>query len=162
MQEKREDEEGGCGMIFDRVENAKRYLGISENLDRAFKYMMETDLSALEDRRHEIDGENVFVNVMHAATKADMGEYEFHEKYYDIQIDLEGNEDILFGTKYQEITKPYQEDNDAGMGICQCEALCHLGAGKFAVCEPLEPHLPGRAADGREQEIRKAVIKVHK
>ena len=149
-------------MIFDRIENAGRYMGISENLDKALRFMMETDLSSLENGRHEIDGDNVFVNVMEAVTKAGKCEYEFHEKYYDIQIDLVGNEDVLFSTEYQEITKPYQEDGDIGMGTCKCEALCHLGQGKFVVCEPTEPHLPGAAADGKEQEIRKAVIKVHK
>ena len=39
--------------------------------------MMNTDLSALEDGKHVIDGENVFVNVMQAVTKADKNEYEF-------------------------------------------------------------------------------------
>ena len=149
-------------MIFDRIENAGRYMGISENLDRALTYMMNTDLTLLENGRHEIDGDKVFVNVMDAVTRTGKGEYEFHEQYYDIQIDLSGNEDVLFATEYQEITKPYQKDGDIGMGICNCEALCHLGPGKFVVCEPTEPHLPGAAADGKEQEIRKAVIKVHK
>ena len=34
--------------------------------------------------------------------------------------------------------------------------------GKFAVCMPTEPHMPGVATDGLEERIRKAVIKVHK
>ena len=149
-------------MIFDRIENAGRYLGISANLDRALAFMMDTDLALLENGRHEIDGSEVFVNVMDAVTREGKEEYEFHEQYYDIQIDLAGEEDILFATEYQEITKPYQKDGDIGMGICKCEALCHLGPGKFVICEPTEPHLPGAAVGGKEQEIRKAVIKVHK
>lgn len=87
-------------MIFDKIEHADRYFGISENLDKAFRFMMNTDLSALEDGKHVIDGENVFVNVMQAVTKADKNEYEFHEEYYDIQIDLTGAEDVWFSTNY--------------------------------------------------------------
>lgn len=147
-------------MIFDKIEHADRYFGISENLDKAFRFMMNTDLSALEDGKHVIDGENVFVNVMQAVTKADKNEYEFHEEYYDIQIDLTGAEDVWFSTNYQEITKSYQPD--IGMGICECEAVCHLTPGRFVVCEPTEPHLPGVSAGGKEEQIRKAVIKVHK
>ena len=147
-------------MIYDTIENAGRYLGISEHLDRALHYMMDTDLTTLEDGRHEIDGDNVFVNVMQAATQAGKKEYEFHDRYYDVQIDLEGAEDILFSSSFDEISKPYQEDADIGMGTAQCEALCHLGKGRFAVCEPKEPHLPGCAPEGREAKIRKAVIKV--
>ena len=48
------------------------------------------------------------------------------------------------------------------MGICTCETVCHLEPGKFAICMPTEPHMPGVAAGGREERIRKAVIKVRK
>lgn len=149
-------------MIYGQIKNAESYFGINENLDTALRYMMDTDLSLLEDGKHAIDGENVFVNVMQAVTHTDKCEYEFHEEYYDIQIDLMGREDILFSTQYQKITKPYRKDADIGMGHCECEALCHLEQGKFVICEPGEPHLPGRAPEGREEQIRKAVIKVHK
>ncbi len=149
-------------MIYDITDNAQRYMGMSRNMDRALRYMMETDLTELEDGRHEIDGDKVFVNIMHADTKADRLEYEFHEEYYDIQIDLSGREDILFAQEFQEITKPYNEGGDIGMGICSCKAVCHLEPGKFAVCMPTEPHMPGVATDGLEERIRKAVIKVHK
>ena len=149
-------------MIYDKLENAQRYMGMSRNLDRALRYMMETDLAELEDGRHEVDGDKVFVNIMHADTKADKKEYEFHEAYYDIQIDLSGREDILFAQEFQEITKPYGGDGDIGMGICVCETVCHLEPGKFAICMPMEPHMPGVAAEGRDERIRKAVIKVRK
>lgn len=149
-------------MIYDKIGNAQRYMGISRNLDQALRYMMETDLSLLEDGRHEIDGDAVFVNVMHADTKADKTEYEFHENYYDIQIDLSGKEDILFSQELHETTKPYCKDGDIGMGLCRCETVCHLAPGMFAVCVPLEPHMPGVAAEWQEERIRKAVIKVRK
>ena len=102
-------------MIYDKTENAQRYMGISRNLDRALRYMTETDLAQMEDGRHEIEGDEVFVNIMQADTKADKKEYEFHEEYYDIQIDLSGREDILFAQEFQEITKPYSGNGDIGM-----------------------------------------------
>lgn len=148
-------------MIFDKTEKADRYLGISKNLDCALHYLMEHDLSALENGTHEIDGKNVFINVMDAVTNPDQErDYEFHIRYYDIQIDLEGAEDVLFGTRYDEITVPYKED--IGFGKCRCEARVHLSPGRFVICEPQEAHLPGISPDGREQNIRKAVIKVRK
>lgn len=147
-------------MIYGKIENIGRYLGINENLDKAICYMEHTDLSLLEDGKHVIDGEKVFVNVMQAVTSPDRQEYEFHEEYYDIQIDLTGKEDIWFSTEYQEITLPYQKERDIGMGICKCEAVCHLAPGRFVICEPQEPHLPGIAAGTEGEQIRKAVIKV--
>ena len=53
-------------MIFGNIKDAETYLGMGRNLDTALRYMMETDFSALEDGRHAIDGDNVFVNVMWA------------------------------------------------------------------------------------------------
>lgn len=149
-------------MIFDKIENWERYMGISKNLDKALTYMAETDLASLKDGRHEIDSDNVFINVMQADTDPDKKEYEFHKKYYDIQINLAGREDIWFSTAYEEITRPYGEDGDIGMGICGGEALCHLTPGRFVVCEPEEPHCPGVAPGTGGEHIRKAVIKVRK
>ena len=48
------------------------------------------------------------------------------------------------------------------MGIWVCETVCPLEPGKFAICMLSEPHMPGVAAEGREERIRKAVIKVRK
>ncbi|MDE7444862.1 MAG: YhcH/YjgK/YiaL family protein [Lachnospiraceae bacterium] len=149
-------------MIYDKIENIGRYLGISRNLDQALLYMKNTDLSLLENGKHIIDEDKIFINVMQAMTDPDKKEYEFHEKYYDIQIDLVGTEDILFSTGYEEITRPYQEEGDIGMGICRCETRCHLSPGRFVICEPGEPHLPGVASGTEGEQIRKAVIKVHR
>lgn len=147
-------------MIYDRIANAERYLGRGRNMDKALRYMMSADLAKLEDGKHVIDGDNVFVNVMRAVTDPDKREYEFHEEYYDIQIDLEGAEDIWFSTELGEITKPYQPD--IGMGKCICEAVCHLSPGRFVICEIREPHLPGVATGTSGEHIRKAVIKVRR
>lgn len=146
-------------MIFDKIENAGRYLGISYYLDTALRWLMNTDLMELENGTHPIDGENVFVNVMDAQTDpAREREYEFHRNYYDIQVDICGCEDVLFGTEYEKVTAPWQED--IGFGICRCAVTAHLMPGRFVICEPNEPHLPGTAPDGSAKTIRKAVLKV--
>lgn len=148
-------------MIFDKINNAGRYLGISKNLDRALQFLSSQNLLELSDGKHQIDGDDVFINIMDAVTDPDRErDYEYHIHYYDIQTDLTGAEDVLFGSDYDEVTIPYQED--VGFGKCSCEATVHLGPGKFVVCEPGEPHLPGVSPDGNTQTIRKAVIKVRR
>ncbi len=150
-------------MIFDKIENAGRYMGMNPNLDRALRFLTETDLSALPEGRTEIDGDKVFVNVMTAETDPDDKRgYEFHEKYYDIQIDIMGAETVCVGTEYRSVIRPYSEEYDVGFGECGCEAECRLSPGRFVVCEPGEPHQPGGAADGKPMQIRKAVVKVHR
>lgn len=150
-------------MIFDAIENIERYFGMNKNLDRALQYLKDTDLTLLAEGKSVIDGENVFINVMQAITNSDTERaYEFHKSYYDIQIDILGSEEVWFGTEYQKITQSYDKERDIGFGNCRREAVCRLSPGRFVVCEPGEPHLPGVALNGVEEQIRKAVIKVHR
>lgn len=148
-------------MIFDKTEHADRYFGISSNLDTALAWMMKTDLSSLECGSYPIDGEEVFVKIMNAQTNPDAErEYEYHNLYFDIQIDIKGREDVLFGTEYRKLTRPLWED--IGFGDCDCRATAHLTPGMFVICWPMEPHLPGTSPVGKPEQIKKAVIKVRK
>ena len=36
-------------MIYDKIENVKKYLGISPNLDKALNFIMRTDLNSLPE-----------------------------------------------------------------------------------------------------------------
>lgn len=146
-------------MIFDKIEHATRYLGVSPHLDRALRWLMQADLAAMENGVCEIDGRDVFVNVMDAETNPDRNRaYEFHRNYYDIQVDITGREDVLFAMECEEITKPYQED--IGFGTGALAATVHLVPGRFVICEPTELHMPGTAAGDELEPVRKAVIKV--
>jgi len=144
-------------MIFDRKENAGRYLGLSANMDKAMKWLESADLAKLSEGRTEIDGDNVFVNVMNSETKTEPA-FEFHHIYFDVQILIDGAEDIWFGTSIEDVTKPYTPD----IGFCSCDSLVetHLAPGSFVICWPEEPHAPLMARGGTSEQIRKAVIKV--
>ena len=57
-------------MICDALENLNRYRGLHKNLETAIDYLtayyVAHDLSDLPLGRTEVDGENVFINVMEA------------------------------------------------------------------------------------------------
>lgn len=85
-------------MIYDMLTNVEKYRGISKNLDTAIDFLVKTDLSALPLGRTEINGDNVFANVMEAQAKpVEELNFEIHKKYMDIQIDIEGTEVICIG-----------------------------------------------------------------
>ena len=55
----------------------------------ALEYIKTTDLAALENGKHLIDGENLFVNIVDSAMKTpEQARLEVHDKYIDIQIPL--------------------------------------------------------------------------
>ena len=47
-------------MIFDRIENAKNYLGLHKNLDILLQKMMEMDPKTYVPQREELDGKNAY------------------------------------------------------------------------------------------------------
>lgn len=147
-------------MIYDKVENVKKYRGMSKWLDTAIDFLENTDLAALPDGRTEIAGDKVFANVMHAEASAEeTKEFEIHKKYMDIQIDIEGTEVIQVGYRTDNALEAFSEETDFGTVSCECNVSCIMGEGKFIVCMAEEPHKPGIIA-GEDASLRKCVIKV--
>ena len=48
-------------MIYDEINHAETYMGISENVDNALKLLGTIDVSKLSQGKNEIDGDNLFV-----------------------------------------------------------------------------------------------------
>lgn len=66
-------------------------------MKKAIEFIMAQDLNVLPFGKTVIDGEKVFINKSKIETKkSDELKYESHKKYIDIQIDLDGNESILY------------------------------------------------------------------
>lgn len=148
-------------MIYDKIENAERYKGMDANLDKALAYLAETNFSLLPNGRTEIDGDDIFVNVMEISTIREQdGKYEYHKKYRDIQLDIEGCERILAGTECLGEVTPYREE--AGIVLCREEVCYLMEPGKFVILNTGEYHMPGiQSAEHRNgKKVRKAVIKV--
>ena len=80
-------------MITDSLTCLDRYLGIHPALDTAIRWLAQHDPAALPNGRTEIDGQDVYINVMDAALRpAEGADFEYHRLYADLQIDLTGSE----------------------------------------------------------------------
>jgi YhcH/YjgK/YiaL family protein len=147
-------------MIYDKLVHLSHYKGLTQNLDKAIDFILATDLSALPVGKTVIDGEEVFVNVMEITTKAsDEGEFEAHQKYLDIQLDLEGEEYIEMALERGDVIEPYNEENDYGF-FKSGEALsCLLGKERFMICMTDELHKPGIQVN-ESMAVKKCVVKV--
>lgn len=145
-------------MIYDTINNAFRYLGIHKNLDTALLFMMNHNLNELPNGITQIDEDKVYINIMDAKAKKEAdGKYEYHNKYMDIQIDLQGIERINLSTSWDKELIAYKED--IGFVEAKKEVSCLLGNGKFVVCNIGEPHMPGIGTEAGAY-LKKAVIKV--
>lgn len=147
-------------MIYDVIKNVGKYRGQSIWLDKAISFLETTDLKSLPIGRTEIDGDKVFVNVMEAkARKEEELQFEIHKKYMDIQIDIEGSENIKIGFDVNNVFQAYKEEIDFGAVDCTESITCSLGKERFIICMSDEPHKPG-IATGDDTYLKKCVVKV--
>ena len=82
-------------MIYTNLEQMERYLGISDALDTALRYLKQADLTTLVKGRNEVDGDNVFINRFDYDTMPEENAmWEGHAQYADIHVVLSGEEKI--------------------------------------------------------------------
>ncbi|MCM8530408.1 MAG: YhcH/YjgK/YiaL family protein [Lentisphaeraceae bacterium] len=146
-------------MIFDSIENLEKYRGFHSGLDKAFDYMQENDLSALEQGMHEIEGRDIFVISALAEGKAVAdGKLEAHKEYIDIQICLAGVDQIGWRpvSECKEIDTPYDADRDIMFFKERPDTLLNVRSGLFAVFFPEDAHAP----EVGEGQLHKIIFKV--
>lgn len=147
-------------MIFDKLENAGLYSAISENLKKGFEFLKNTDLSAIEAGRYEIDDKNVFALVSEYDTKKPEDcKLEAHQIYADIQYIVSGKEAIGFAPlNGQSIISEYNPDKDIVFFSGETTSV-NFEAGMFGVFFPQDTHRPCMQINGPEK-VKKVVVKV--
>ena len=146
-------------MITDSLACLGRYRGLHPALDTAIDWLQTHELDALPLGRTEIDGQNVFVNVMDAALReADGATFEYHRLYADLQIDLTGRE-VWEWADRADAAGPFDEKADCGFAAGPRHTAGVLGEGRFALFLPGEYHRPSCISPA-SASLRKAVVKI--
>lgn len=152
-------------MIFGLIEDKQLYPLLPKAIQRAVDFLNDADLQALSLGRHEIEGENMFANVMSFETSAATEKQaEVHKEYIDVQCLISGEEKIEFSLANQSnpIATDYDIDNDFYLvsEMANSSELL-LNPGMFAVFYPEQPHKPGCFIN-QASTLKKVVVKVHK
>ena len=148
-------------MIKDKLENAKTYYGISENLKKGFEWLAAQDLQNIKTGKYYISGENIYANVQEYETKAD-SKYEAHRKYADIQYIIKGKELVgICNYNSCETITPYDSENDVEFLGCKTkETWQSLEEGEFLVLFPQDAHKPCISPKDEKTCVKKIVVKV--
>jgi len=146
-------------MIIDRISNAHLYEHLSPRIKRAFDYLRRTDLAALAPGRYDIDGDTLYVMLSQYETKPrTQGAWEAHRRYIDLQVVIQGTEQIGYSHLSRLTPGLYEADRDfvplAGEGD-----FLTLTAGDFMLLFPDDGHMPGVAV-GAPNLVKKAVFKI--
>ena len=80
-------------MIFLPGNAMARIEQYSDVLQRAIRYVLKTDFSALKDGKYAIDGDKMYANLFHLTSKSlEQTAPELHRKYIDVQYWISGQE----------------------------------------------------------------------
>lgn len=146
-------------MIVDSIKNAELYYSLSPRIKEAFDWLAKTNVSALEAGRHDIDGDNLFVNVMDVELKPrEAAALEVHDRYIDIQIMVGETEEYGWSERC-DCHSPREEFNrerDVQFFTDVPQMFFSLNERQFAIFFPEDAHAPMLG----EGAVRKLIFKL--
>jgi len=146
-------------MILDVLENINRYPVLNKGFAKAIEFLLSPALKEMPVGRYEIDGERVYAMIAkEPGHKKEDEQLETHEKYIDIQLVLEGTDDM--GWKPRSLCKhpscEYDQASDIRFFADEPDVWLSVRSGAFAIFFPEDAHMPLISSG----TIHKVVVKV--
>lgn len=152
-------------MILGHIDHLDLVPYLPATLKQAIELIKQDVNAKTPNARYDIDGENVFYMVSDNKPRLlKDARPEFHQRYIDIQIVLEGEE--LFGICFQNAKQETMDEDNLADKDCAFvktpanEVTVLLRAGDFAIFYPHELHKPLGFVDSNTTNIKKVVVKV--
>jgi YhcH/YjgK/YiaL family protein len=146
-------------MILDSISNAERYFTLHPHFKNLFDYLRSTDIATLEEGRHDILGDILFVNVANAELrKSEDAPLEAHNRYIDVQVVVEGEEHFGWSERRECIMPCTEFDNERDIIFFDDtpQTIYKVRSGEFTILYPEDAHAP-LIGEGR---ARKLIFKV--
>jgi YhcH/YjgK/YiaL family protein len=145
----------------------KRQLAIAwfknkERWQKAFTFLKSNDLTKLEAKRFDIDGDNLFATISDYVTKdPETANFEAHRKYIDIQYIISGSElmNAVPLSTADVIISPYDEVKDLEFMSIKNFVNHKATPSNFFIFFPGDAHR-SQLKDGAVSQVRKVVIKL--
>jgi biofilm protein TabA len=147
---------------INRKEFAVSYFKNKERWDKAFTFLKNNDLTKLEIRRYDIDGDNLYAPVTDYMTKNEEdAKFEAHQKYIDIQYVISGVEQIGIApmSMKKDVITPYDAVKDIEFMTVNKFENYKATPDRFFIFFPSDIHRPS-VKIGENSQVRKLVMKV--
>ena len=148
-------------MILDTLQNRELYYTLSPRLRRAFEWLEQTDVMALAPGRHDIEGDDIFVNVSELDLRPrSAAALEVHNKYIDIQVVFGGVEEFGWSPRSAVQLPRAEFDCEKDIQFFQDvpQTFYSVREGEFTILMPEDAHAPMLG----EGHVRKLIFKVRK
>jgi YhcH/YjgK/YiaL family protein len=145
-------------MIVDQIENIKMYSPLLNYLEEGLE-AISSQMTKLETGRYEF--EHGFYLVQKGDTKPMAeGFYEAHRKYVDVQIIIEGSEEVAW-LNLKGLTEdvPYNAEKDVAFYTGNTSHAMYFSKGMFYIAFPHDGHRPVRHTE-KQQSFTKIVLKL--
>lgn len=146
-------------MIFSALSQADRYAAMHPLFPRAFEFIRNTDLNALSAGVHQIIDKQIFVIVEETKGRTrDAAKLECHRKYIDIQLVLEGVDEMGWKplADCHDPVDVYNEERDIRFFNDTADSWISTPANTFCIFFPEDAHAP-LVGTGK---IRKLIFKI--
>ena len=147
-------------MILDSLKNSGLYAGISPRLKKAFELIGSTDWTTVEPGIHELDGKDIYVNVMERELKLKKdAKLEVHNEYIDIQVLISGTSETFGWSERKDLSQPqaaFNPEKDIQFFDDEPQTYYTLRPGQFTILFPEDGHAP-MVGEGK---VRKIIVKV--
>ena len=147
-------------MILDSLKNAALYAEMHPRFKTVFDYIASHDLAAMECGRHDIDGDNIFVVVQEWDLRpTNEARLELHRKYIDIQLVLDGADEVFGWSEKKDCLKPeaeFDEQKDVQFFTDEPQCFYSVGEGQFSILYPEDGHAPMLG----EGHVKKCIFKI--
>ena len=149
-------------MILDLLENAHQYFAINKGFEKAFNFLTRPDLKELPVEKYEIVDDRVYsmVSKDYVRNKED-ALLETHEKYIDIQLVLEGTDNMGWKPKTSCIkpSSEYNKETDAQFFEDDPDTWITTKSGSFVIFFPEDAHMPLISSGPLHKVVVKVAIK---
>ncbi|OCG21183.1 MULTISPECIES: YhcH/YjgK/YiaL family protein [unclassified Gilliamella] len=151
-------------MIIGNINHLGLVPYLPEKIKQSIEYIKDNVNSNTPVGRYDIDGNNMFFMLSDSTLRhIHEANPEYHEKYIDVQIVLEGQEGMAVCTlpPYTKVLDDRLTENDiAFIKTPNEETILVLQPNDFIVFLPHEVHKPLCTIDGKIVTVRKVVVKI--
>ncbi len=149
-------------MIIDIIANADKYSSVHPLFAKAFEYIKNTDLAAIEEGKYDIaDGlKAIFSDKPGKTAEESISKFECHNKNIDIQLCIRGKETIGWKPRNncKDLKGEYNAEKDVAFYGDAPDMYFQLTDNQFVIFFPEDVHAPMIAVD--DASIKKLVVKV--
>ena len=147
-------------MFKGNLKNLETLENFNDNIKQGLKFALKNNLDDLPIGKIFLDEKN-YANVDEYQTK-ELGEFEAHRKYIDIQIMISGREIIeVTDIKNCANSRGYIEEKDIEFFKSSKDEIqkIELNKGDFVILEPNDAHKP-QIMVNKSEKVKKIVLKI--